>query len=49
MELYNIQDMFDLTKMSEYKQYEKISIVNGPIHKRNLINILEKEHFLFAE
>ena len=49
MELYNIQDMLDLTKMSEYKQYEKISIVNGPIHKRNLINILEKEHFLFAE
>jgi 5'-3' exonuclease len=49
MELYNIQDMFDLTKMTEYKHYEKISISNGPIHKRNLMNVLEKEHFLFVE
>jgi 5'-3' exonuclease len=49
MELYNIQDMFDLTKMTEYKQYEKINIINGPVHKRNLMNVLEKEHFLFVE
>ena len=40
--------MFDLTKMTEYKPYEKISIVNGPIHKPNLMNVLEKENFLFA-
>ena len=49
MELYNIQDMFDLTKMTEYKQYEKINIVNGPVHKPNLINILKLENFLFVE
>jgi len=48
-ELYNIQDMFNLKTMPEYKQYEKISIVNGPIHKRNLMNVLDKEHFLFVE
>jgi hypothetical protein len=48
VELYSIQDMFDLTKMPEYKPYEKISIVNGPIHKPNLMNVLEKENFLFA-
>lgn len=48
VELYSIQDMFDLTKMPEYKSYEKISIVNGPIHKPNLMNVLEKENFLFA-
>jgi 5'-3' exonuclease len=48
-ELHNIQDMFNLKTMPEYKQYEKISIVNGPIHKRNLMNVLDKEHFLFVE
>lgn len=47
-DLYNIQSLFDLSNMLEYKNYEKIKIINGPINKSNLINIMELEHFIFA-
>jgi hypothetical protein len=34
--------------MIEYKQYEKLKIINGPINKSNLIMVMEKEDFIFA-
>jgi flap endonuclease-1 len=48
-ELYDIQDMFNLTNMPEYKQYENLKILNGPINKSNLKLIMAKEDFIFAD
>jgi flap endonuclease-1 len=47
-DLYHIQSLFNLTEMPEYKQYENLKIMNGPINKSNLMLIMEKEDFLFA-
>ena len=47
--LYEIQSMFNLTNMPEYKQYENLKIMNGPINKSNLKLIMEKENFIFAD
>ena len=48
IELYNIHSLFTLENMVEYKQYEKLRIINGPINKSNLIMVMEKEDFIFA-
>ena len=48
IDLYTIDSLFTLDNMIEYKQYEKIKIVNGPINKSNLIIVMEKENFIFA-
>ena len=48
IDLYNIQSLFNLTEMSEYKQYENLKIINGPINNSNLKLIMEKEDFIFA-
>ena len=48
LDLYIIHDMFAITDMPEYKQYDKLNISNGPVNKSNLITVMEKEHFLFA-
>ena len=48
-ELYNVLEMFNLSNMIEYKPYDKLKIMNGPINKSNLINIMKKEHFVFAD
>ena len=48
IELYNIHSLFTLENMIEYKQYEKLRIINGPINKSNLIMVMEKEDFIFA-
>ena len=48
LDLYIIHDMFAITDMPEYKQYDKLKISNGPVNKSNLIAVMEKEHFLFA-
>ena len=48
IDLYTIDSLFTLDNMIEYKQYEKIKIVNGPINKSNLITVMEKENFIFA-
>jgi len=48
-ELYDIQDMFNLTNMPEYKQYENLKILNGPINKSNLKLIMANEDFIFAD
>ena len=46
-DLYNILNMFDLKLMEEYKIYDNFKIVNGPINLSNLINIMEKDDFIF--
>lgn len=48
IDLYTVHSLFTLEDMDEYKQYEKLKIVNGPINKSNLITVMEKEHFIFA-
>ena len=48
IELYTVHSLFTLEDMDEYKQYEKLRIVNGPINKSNLITVMEKENFIFA-
>ena len=48
IELHTIHSLFTLENMTEYKQYEKLKIVNGPINKSNLITVMEKENFIFA-
>jgi 5'-3' exonuclease len=48
IDLYNIQSLFNLTEMPEYKQYENLKITNGPINDNNLKRIMEKEDFIFA-
>jgi flap endonuclease-1 len=46
--LYTINSLFTLENMIEYKQYEKLKIINGPINKGNLITVMEKENFIFV-
>ena len=48
LELHTIHSLFTLENMTEYKQYEKLHIINGPINKSNLITVMDKEHFIFA-
>jgi flap endonuclease-1 len=48
LELHTIHSLFTLENMTEYKQYEKLQIINGPINKSNLITVMDKEHFIFA-
>lgn len=47
-ELYHIHSMFNLSEMPEYKQYETLKIMNGPINKSILMLVMEKEDFIFA-
>jgi 5'-3' exonuclease len=48
IELYSIHSLFTLENMVEYRQYEKLKILNGPINKSNLTTVMEKENFIFA-
>jgi len=47
--LYNTVQMFSLSNMVEYKNYENIKIVNGPVNLSNLKTIMTKENFLFVD
>ena len=47
-DLYNINDLFNLSDMPEYKNYDKIKIINGPINESNLKNIMKLENFIFV-
>ena len=48
-ELYNVINLFSLSNMQEYKMFDKIKIMNGPINKIQLIKIMEFENFIFME
>jgi len=45
--LYGVISLFNLGDMPEYKDFEKTKIMNSPINKSILINIMEKEDFIF--
>ena len=46
-DLYNINMLFDLKMMTDYKKYENIKIINGPVNLSNLKNIMVQENFVF--
>ena len=46
--LYGVISLFNLGNMPEYKDFEKIRIMNSPINESILINIMEKENFIFV-
>tara|TARA_B110000967_G_scaffold205152_1_gene249073 strand:+ start:4031 stop:4990 length:960 start_codon:yes stop_codon:yes gene_type:complete len=48
-ELNKIINMFSLVDMIEYKKYENIKIINGPLHISNLKMIMANEHFVFVD
>jgi flap endonuclease-1 len=48
-DLYNIIMLFDLKMMDDYKKYENMKIINGPVNLSNLINIMEQEQFIFVD
>jgi hypothetical protein len=41
--------MFNLKYMDEYKNYESIKIMNGPVNLSNLKLIMEKDNFIFVK
>jgi len=45
--LYGVVSLFNLGNMPEYKDFEKIRIMNSPINESILKDIMEKEHFIF--
>ena len=45
--LYYISTMFDLSTFKYLKNYDKILIMNGPISKDMLIDVMKKENFIF--
>ena len=47
-ELYKIHLLFSLENMEEYKQYDKVKIINGPINYECLKDIMKKEDFIFC-
>ncbi len=46
--LYIIKEMFNLKNMHEYKNYDKLKIINGPCNMNNLKLVMEKEDFIFV-
>ena len=46
--LYGVISLFNLGNMPEYKDFEKIRIMNSPINESILKNIMEKEDFIFV-
>lgn len=46
--LYGVVSLFNLSNMPEYKDFEKIRIMNSPINENILKNIMEKEDFIFV-
>lgn len=48
-ELNKIVNMFTLANMIEYKKYENIKIINGPLHISNLQTIMKNENFIFVD
>ena len=45
--LKQIYDMFDLTNDDKIKTFETIKIIDGPIIKNELKNILKTDGFIF--
>jgi len=48
-ELYNCLSLFNLSNMPEYKEFEKIKIMNSSVDKSILIPLMETENFIFID
>lgn len=42
-----IIDLFDITHYDNLELYDNIKIINGPIDYKRLIEVMEKENFIF--
>lgn len=46
-EASKVIDMFDISSYDNLELYDNIKIMNGPIHREQLIEIMQKENFIF--
>jgi 5'-3' exonuclease len=48
-EASKVIDMFDISSYDNLELYDNIKIMNGPIHREQLIEIMQKENFIFIK
>jgi len=48
-EASKVIDMFDISSYDNLELYDNIKIMNGPIHREHLIEIMQKENFIFIK
>ncbi len=48
-EASKVIDMFDISSYDNLELYDNIKIMNGPIHREQLIEIMRKENFIFIK
>ena len=46
-EASKVIDMFDISSYDNLELYDNIKIMNGPIHREQLVEIMQKENFIF--
>ena len=46
-EARKVIDMFDISSYDNLELYDNIKIMNGPIHREQLIEVMQKENFIF--
>lgn len=46
-EACKVIDMFDISSYDNLELYDNIKIMNGPIHREQLIEVMQKENFIF--
>ena len=48
-EASKVIDMFDISSYDNLELYDNIKIINGPIHREQLIEVMQKENFIFIK
>ena len=48
-EASKIIDLFDISSYNNLELYDNIKIINGPIDRKRLIEVMEKENFIFID
>ena len=48
-EASKVIDMFDISSYDNLELYDNIKIMNGPIHREQLIEVMQKENFIFIK
>jgi flap endonuclease-1 len=48
-EASKIIDLFDISSYDNLELYDNIKIINGPIDRKRLIEVMEKENFIFID
>ena len=48
-EACKVIDMFDISSYDNLELYDNIKIMNGPIHREQLIEVMQKENFIFIK